>query len=190
MSEILEKRHCLQLLYTHSECHCFPRLCLLLRQPSDIPVGDPRPVRRSRLWGGSGSSSPMAHTCHRNVRGGRGFYLPPESLSCPARSGARSEYGGWYTLTPYPHRPPLDTPPNRLTKGRIHYIYWGTVWRVVSFTEGASIYRAITGGGLPVIPPPTPTHILDTKIYPAAAPERMEPYPSSAAYVLPPSACR
>ena len=86
-----------------------------------------------------------------------------------------------------PSQFPLETRWTHPLQGKIPYIYWGTVCRVVFSTEGDSPSHAGTGSGMPETPFPTPTCTPDTKLYLATTSKRMYPLPSPDAYTLPKS---
>ena len=47
-----------------------------------------------------------------------GGSLPPESLSCPACGGARSEYGGWLRIVARPLQPSTGLPMDPAALGK------------------------------------------------------------------------
>ena len=74
-----------------------------------------------------------------------------------------------------------------ICKENLYSLY--LVRQVLSSTEMPSPSHAGPGYGLLATLPPTPTYIIDNKLYPTASHKRMDTRPLSAIYTLSPSDC-
>ena len=113
-------------------CYNPRTLPLPLPEPPLLPVAFfsyPLPVNREPLLGGGGSELPKVRTSHRPGSGGGGGYLPPESLLCNARGGARSGPGGCCVSSPSPSHTPTGHPmdPDALRKEILYKLGSGVV---------------------------------------------------------------
>ena len=150
----------------------------MLPPPPSATFSRMSPANRGQWWGGSGLDLPMVIICRNQVRRVGGGFLPPESLLCPVRVGAKSESRGWYAFSSSPFCPPLLILWTRLIYlGRSYIAYCMVV--VGLYPTGGPDPSCVEIGGIPPATfPPTLPYTLYNGPVPVSVPKRMVPSPT------------